>query len=327
MNRMSENFDVITYSGEINRRGYESVCNVLEERKGADVLLVLATPGGDPHAGFRIARALQSSYGSFDALVPRYCKSAGTLILTGAKKLYLDDMSELGPLDIQIKKGDELQGRNSGLDIFQAVNYLQAQTLLAFKQYLVELTRDHGLSTRVASDISVNLTLGLFNPISAQIDPIKLAEMQRATEIAFAYGFRLNEKSLNLREGGMQKLVSGYPSHSFVIDRKEAKSIFIDVSSPEGMLAEYSRGIRALMMKNIDSSEPEVKLFNYGASKGETNETDTPNAPGSSDGPSGGEQQNNGGCEDARSSSQDHTDGDKSLTTLSDSSQIKRDKP
>ncbi len=319
--------DVVTYSGEINRRGYESVCNVLSTRKAAEVLLVLATPGGDPHAGFRIARALQSAYGSFDALVPRYCKSAGTLILTGAKKLYLDDMSELGPLDIQIKKGDELNGRNSGLDIFQAVNYLQAQTLLAFKQYLVELTRDHGLSTRVASDISVNLTLGLFNPISAQIDPIKLAEMQRATEIAFAYGFRLNEKSLNLREGGMQKLVSGYPSHGFVIDRKEAKSIFIDVACPEGVMAQYSQGIRAQMMKNIDSSEPEVELFNYGPSKGEANEIDTPNASGSPDGPPGGEQQNNGSSEDAGSSSESYADATKSIYPQSDTLQSKRAKP
>lgn len=140
----------------------------------------------------------------------------------------MDDRSELGPLDVQIKKGDELLGRNSGLDIFQAVNYLQ-QTLLAFKQYLLDLTKEHGLSTKVASDIAVNLTSNLFFLVSAQIDPIKLAEMQRATEIAFAYGSRLNEKSNNLREGGMTKLVSGYPSHGFVIDRKkEAKSIFIN---------------------------------------------------------------------------------------------------
>ncbi len=313
---MGKNLDVITYSGEINGRGYESICNVLGQKKGESVLLVLATPGGDPHAGFRIARALQSTYGSFDALVPRYCKSAGTLILTGAKSLYLDDMSELGPLDIQVKKGDELNGRNSGLDIFQAVNYLQVQTILAFKQYLVELTRDHGLSTRVASDIAVNLTLGLFNPISAQIDPIKLAEMQRATEIAFAYGARLNEKSINLKDGGMQKLVSGYPSHGFVIDRKEAKSIFINVSTPEGFIAEISQSVRASMMQNINSSEPEVKLTSYEASKGEIDEVNTPNASRSPDGTSGGEQQNDGSCENAGSSAQVGTDGCKPITGL-----------
>ena len=289
---MVEGLDVISYSGEINTRGYEAICNVLEKRKSETVLLVLATPGGDPHAGFRIARALQHTYGKFDALIPRYCKSAGTLILTGASRLFLDDMSELGPLDIQVKKGDELQGRNSGLDIFQAVNYLKAETLLAFQQCLVGLTREHGLSTKVASDISANLTSGLFNPIAAQIDPIKLAEMQRATEIAFAYGWRLNEKAGNLREGGMQKLVSGYPSHGFVIDRKEAKSIFIHANAPEGFLAEYSKASRAKMMNSINSPEPDVEIESYGPSKGEVNEINASDAARSAEGSGGGEQQN-----------------------------------
>ena len=163
---MSKTIDLIIYSGAINTAGYQAVCDALLAKKSESALLVLATPGGDPHAGFRIARALQHSYGEFDALVPRYCKSAGTLILIGARNLYLDDMSELGPLDVQVKKGDELIGRNSGLDIFQAVNYLQNQSMFAFRGYLLELTRDAGLSTRVASEIACKLTSGLFEPIA-----------------------------------------------------------------------------------------------------------------------------------------------------------------
>lgn len=304
---MGDGLDVIVYSGEINTRGYESLCDVLQNKKASQALLVLATPGGNPHAGFRIARALQHTYGTFDALVPRYCKSAGTLILTGASHLYLDDMSELGPLDIQVKKGDELLGRNSGLDIFQAVNYLQAQTLLAFKQYLLDLTQEHGLSTKVASEIAANLTCGLFNPVSAQIDPIKLAEMQRATEIAFAYGSRLNEKSLNLREGGMYKLVSGYPAHGFVIDRKEAKSIFVRVSQPVELLAHFSKSMMVKTMRNIDSSQAEVELLAFGSSNNDKeveNETHAPDAKGSPGSPPRGEQTDNGdskneGCDSA----------------------------
>lgn len=263
--------DVITYAGQISTTGYESLCDVLKQKKGSKALLVLATPGGDPHAGFRIARALQHDYESFDALVPRYCKSAGTLILVGATKLYLDDMSELGPLDVQVKKGDELVGRNSGLDIFQAVSYLQNQSLFAFRQYLWSLTREHGLSTKVASDIAVRLATGLIEPIAAQIDPIKLAEMQRATDIANAYGYLLNEKSKNLRTGGMEKLVSGYPSHGFAIDRKEAKSIFIDVDRPTGLMLELSMALRTSMQSNVDAQQPIVELLSLGNEPGDAN--------------------------------------------------------
>jgi hypothetical protein len=252
--------DIITYSGEINMDGYLAVCNALASKKHNKALLVVSTPGGDPHAGFRIARALQHNFTRFDALVPRYCKSAGTLLIVGASELYLDDMSELGPLDIQVRKSDEIIGRNSGLDILQAVSYLQNHAMGAFRSHLVELTQA-GLSTRVASDICTKLTTGLFEPIFAQVDPMKLAEMQRATEIAFAYGHRLNESSNNLRADGLVRLITGYPSHGFVIDRKEARTIFTSVHKPTGLLAEWSKALHVEMEKNTYTQIPEVRLF------------------------------------------------------------------
>lgn len=253
--------DVYMYSGAVTASGYEAICQALIGRESSNALLVLATPGGDPHAGFRIARALQHHYGHFDALVPRYCKSAGTLMVVGAKRLFLADSSELGPLDIQVKKSDEVVGRNSGLDILQAVTYLRTQAMDGFRTYLHELTQEVRLSTKVASDIASTLTTGLFEPIFAQIDPMKLAEMQRAMEIAYAYGQRLNEQSNNLRSDGLQKLVATYPSHEFVIDRREAKQIFISVSKPEGILSILSDALLPEMMPKIGLQIPEVRRF------------------------------------------------------------------
>lgn len=255
--------DIITYAGHVSAEGYEAICQALETKGSAHALLVLSTPGGDPHAGFRIARALQHAYEKFDALVPRYCKSAGTLIVVGASRLYLDDMSELGPLDIQVKKNDELIGNNSGLDIIQAVNYIQSQAMNAFSQYLIELTKNAGLSTKVASEIASKLTIGLFEPIAGQIDPMRLAEMQRAMEIAYEYGTRLAQKSGNLRTNGLQDLVSAYPSHGFVIDRKEAKRLFIDVLRPNSMLSNLSKSLHTAMAAKTNAKVPEVKLFTF----------------------------------------------------------------
>jgi hypothetical protein len=286
---MQQTTDFITYAGPIDFNGYHMVCDVLRSKKSDRVILVLATPGGDPHAGFRIARALQHTYDKFDALVTRSCKSAGTLIVIGASKLYLDDMSELGPLDIQVKKGDELIGRNSGLDIFQAVNYLQLQSIAAFRSYLLQLTREDGLSTRVASEIAAGITTGLFQPIAGQIDPIKLAEMQRATEIAFEYGNRLNEKSNNLRSIGLAKLVTSYPSHNFVIDRKEAKTIFTNVERPEGMLAAYSQAMHAKMELASHGHVPEVTIYTIPTNQEEPQDADSPDAKGSAASPAAGE--------------------------------------
>jgi hypothetical protein len=76
--------------------------------------------------------------------------------------------------------------------------------------------------------------VGLFSPVYAQIDPVKLGEIQRAIAIAQAYGIRLNNAyDRNLLEGGLEHLIVGYPSHGFVIDRKEAKALFRRVRHPE----------------------------------------------------------------------------------------------
>lgn len=298
---------MICYAGEVNRAGYESVCEVLAKKQSDRALLVLSTPGGDAHAGFRIARALQHTYDEFDALVPRYCKSAGTLILIGAKRLYLADRSELGPLDVQVKKGDELVGVNSGLDIFQAINYLQSQVYNGFSQYVVDLNTQLGLSTRLAADIATKLALGLLEPVADQIDPMKLAEMQRATEIAFAYGHRLNAKANNLRSNGLRQLVTGYPSHGFVIDRAEARTLFTDVQEPEGLLLQVSEALRARMQADTDAKLPKVEINTFPVLFAGDHHGNSQNAAGSAGGDQGGQPEvvgsgENGGAQPADSS-------------------------
>lgn len=232
--------DIFRYVGSVASQGYIKLCKQIEKAQAAQsadyAMLMISTPGGDPNAGFRIARALQHSYkAGFEALVPRYCKSAGTMILLGATKLHMANQSELGPLDIQIKKGDELYGRSSGLDMTQAVGFLRGEALTSFTDYMDKLVRK-GLSTKIAADISVRLVQGIFNPIAAQIEPLRLAEMQRATAITLSYGERLLDAGGNVLPGGLEQLVAGYPSHSFVIDRKEARTVFSKVVSPTGQL-------------------------------------------------------------------------------------------
>lgn len=256
--------DIYRYAGQIRMNGYEAFCDAMENRpdKSADrALLIIGTPGGDPDAGFRIARALQHTYPKegFDALVPRYCKSAGTLVLLGAKKLYMADRSELGPLDIQIKKGDELFGRNSGLDINQAVDFLKDEAVSTFSAYMYKLVRQ-GLSTKVATDIATKLVNGLFNPIAAQIEPLRLAEMQRATTVTYAYGNRLADVGGNVAPGGLETLVGGYPSHGFVIDRREARAIFKVVESPKGELAKLCYDFQKKHAAQTDDPTPDISI-------------------------------------------------------------------
>lgn len=253
--------DVYKYAGAITPQGYSKLCKALAKGdRTRRALLVIATPGGDPHAGFRIARALQHSYDQgFEALVPRYCKSAGTMILLGASIVHMADESELGPLDIQVKKNDELYGRSSGLDMTQAVGFLRGEAMTSFNEYMDQLVR-RGLSTRIAADIAVKLVQGNLNPIAAQIDPIRLAEMQRATSITLSYGMRLSDTGKNVLPGGLEQLVAGYPSHSFVIDRKEARTVFNSVLVPTLGLQQICYDFGKSFASKVNEQTPSVEL-------------------------------------------------------------------
>lgn len=228
--------DFIVYTGEITRSGYEQLSDICrDQRHHSKAILMLSSVGGDPHAGYRIARALGHHYqDGFSVMIPGLCKSAGTLICLGAKELIMGDRSELGPLDVQIRKKDELFELGSGLDTIQALSYMQAQAMNAFRTYLIELKTDAGLSTKMAAEISSKLATGLFSPVYSQVDPVRLGELQRSIEVAYAYGRRLSIKSRNLKENSLNRLVSQYPSHGFVIDRSEAKELFHKVRTPAG---------------------------------------------------------------------------------------------
>lgn len=226
--------DVYLYTGEITRPGYHKITSQLVRKRAKNALFILKTLGGDPNAGYRIARAFLHNYkgGNFQVFVPDECKSAGTLICIGAKELIISDTGELGPLDIQVSKPDEMFQRGSGLDIIQAIEHLQKMALGTFRDYLLEINAGSGMSTRTAADVVSKLTIGLYGPIFGQIDPSRLGEMQRAINIAEKYGDRLDKYHRNLLPDAMQRLIWKYPAHEFVIDRKEAKELFNAVRAP-----------------------------------------------------------------------------------------------
>lgn len=226
--------DVFGYAGPIDRAGYERVCDAIPASRRSKALLYLCTSGGDPNAGYRIARAFIHNYGAenFRVAIPTDCKSAGTLICIGATQLVMFDSGELGPLDVQFQKQDEIFQQSSGLDILRGMTHLENGALQTFNQYLMDINGGSGLSTKTASEIASNLVIGLYNPIFGQVDPIKLGEMRAALQIAHHYGTRLNEKSGILKADSLRKLINEYPTHGFVIDRAEARTLFERVVPP-----------------------------------------------------------------------------------------------
>jgi len=228
--------DVMIINGDIYPPLQDMVVREIKNRKNKKKKLVflLATPGGLADSAYRISRAIQDNYEYASAIVSGWCKSAGTLCVIGANEVVMDDEAELGPLDVQIARKDELGERDSGLVLSEALSNLEHHAFSLFENFFLQIkTRSDGAITfKTATEISAQVTNGLFEPIYKQIDPNKIGEAARSLAIAEAYGSRLNILGKNLKNNALHNLTVGYPSHGFVIDRREAGELFRKVREP-----------------------------------------------------------------------------------------------
>ena len=235
--------DIILYNGFIARPAdvmFIEKCVTRQKRTNA--VLILVTEGGDPDAAYRIGRTIQENYARFTLFVTGYCKSAGTLIAIGAHELVISDHGELGPLDVQMSKDDELMRTQSGLTVWDTLDALKERADDAFTDFFVNMQeRSSGAITlRTATEIATNMATGLFAPLYGQVDPMHVGEARRAMSIGSEYGRRLLSRGDNIGEKELLYLTSAYPSHGFVIDRTEAGTLFNNVREPteeEGLLA------------------------------------------------------------------------------------------
>lgn len=225
--------DLIAVISPITRDLHMALSELIRTRKkNENCTVFLMTFGGDPDAAYRIGRCLLHSYEEVRLVVPWYCKSAGTLICMAAHQLAISDLGELGPLDVQILRKDEVGDRSSGLDLIEAMGLISNQITDAFRYNLLSIKNETRLSTKLAGDFAVRIATSIIEPLYSQIDPLRLGENQRATDIALQYGKRLADKTNSISQDSLLKLITGYPSHGFVIDRGEAKELFNNVCTP-----------------------------------------------------------------------------------------------
>ena len=173
-------------------------------------------------------------------------KSAGTLICIGAHNLLVADTGELGPLDVQIAKADEMWESSSGLVVEAAFEKLQEESFKLFFKHLMDIKEQAGRITfKTAADLAVHMAVGQTKEIFSKIDPLSVGEDYRSNLIAEQYAIRLNLKAMNLiqtaRVSALHMLLRGYPSHRFIIDRQEAKRLFRRVDAPTGNIAELAQ--------------------------------------------------------------------------------------
>lgn len=263
MNKICDDYDadLVFFFGPVMRPKDDFLieeCPKKHRRK--NVILMIATLGGDANAAYRITRTFQNNYkdGKFYAFVPSVCASAGTLLISGCDTLILTDHAELGPIDVQLVKADEIGERTSGLTPIHALEYLQTHAAEFFENQFSNLRFVRRFSTTVAAKIATDITTGLLGHLYDQIDPIRLAEVNRFLRVAQDYGTRIGR---NLKDGALDRLLSEYKSHDFVIDPVEAVEIFKEIEPPKPSLADLGVLLKPKMTEFLYGDSAHVAYF------------------------------------------------------------------
>ena len=227
--------DVFSFSGPMFEPAANVWSKMIRGTKNKDhnrVVVFFCSPGGSADEAFRMMRMLQNFYQDIAVVVFGKCYSAATLFALGANKIFMSEDAQLGPLDVQISKEDD-NSRMSGECYRQALITLGGMSSESLKGLFVKLKNEMGfpVSTGTASRIASEIVVGLFAPITQQIEPAKLGDVVRAQGIGHSYGLRLMNGRYSTPEANKiaTRLAYGYPSHTTVIDFDEAKSIGLHV--------------------------------------------------------------------------------------------------
>jgi|SRR5580693_8304732 hypothetical protein len=193
--------------------------------------VVVHSPGGQANIAYRMARFFRAHCKHLNFIVPMSAKSAATLLCLAGQRIYLGELAELGPLDVQLTDEFERGKRPfSPLDEFKSMEFLREYGT-EFLDYFTFVLTDRGLSVKQALHESIPAVASMTAPLFAHIDPSKVGSYRRNLAEGEEYARRLLSQTGNpYTEELVQRLVWKYPVHDFVIDYAEAKDMGLPIA-------------------------------------------------------------------------------------------------
>ncbi|MFA6416405.1 MAG: hypothetical protein WCW56_02875 [Candidatus Paceibacterota bacterium] len=192
-------FDNTTLMKVDSNRIYQAIIGL--EKNSKPLLLILLSRGGEPGSAYLIGKLCrESSNNKLVVAVPRYAKSAATLLSCAADEIHMGSLSELGPIDLQINKMPALGLKHSIEHIAELVskNPKSAEMFAKYLYYSVE-----------------PIQIGYYERAAKSVE-------QYAEKLLKSHKETLSDTPSNIA----QKLVYDYKDHGFVIDKSEALNIF-----------------------------------------------------------------------------------------------------
>lgn len=188
----------------------------LNPERDKDVALMLLCRGGNIEPAYQISKLCKAfSKDRFVVLIPRFAKSAATLLAIGADEIHMGPLGQLGPIDPQL-------GGLPALGVSQALESIAKLS-----------ERFPGSSDMFARYLRMALTVE------------QIGYCERISESAAQYAERLlsTKPSVSKKAAAIaRELVHEYKDHDFVIDLEEARqhlgADWICTDTPELVVAE-----------------------------------------------------------------------------------------
>jgi hypothetical protein len=250
----------------IQRVDVISTCDALSGSVFNEMDVVLQTPGGDPDAAYLLTKVLRKHGTRVFFLIPVYAKSAGTLMCLGADELIVTEVTELGPLDSQIREEQEGSSSkfSSALNGFKALEQIQLHTLQTL-EIAARMIRRHNMKLRDVFELATRFAGETSGTLYAQLDPKKIGEYARALDVGEKYGIIILTRFMNWPKDKatqvVRRLVKDYPSHDFVIDHEEMTDIGLPAKLADSQTAKVMNEIRDLTFQLGEDESDHIKLF------------------------------------------------------------------
>jgi hypothetical protein len=218
------------------------------------VALLVDSPGGLAEVAYRIARILQRDKG-FTVVIPRFAKSAATLLSLGARAAIMGEDAEIGPLDAQLWD-EERDEPGSALNEVQALDQLHSVALQHLDQTMFTMVGATKKKTDVLLPIAAKFVSDMMCPMLEKIDAVHYAKQARILAVAEHYAVRLLMLAGAPQDRANQiadSLVNRYPEHGFVIDRQEVETgRYLPLVDPGGPVNDAVKAIeRALQQQPV----------------------------------------------------------------------------
>jgi len=192
--------------GLLDEFGVEALVNQLEAAKVENAYLLVNSPGGAMGSSYKIALAIREALKQITTFVPHVAASGGTLLACAGDEIYMGPMSHITPLDTQI--------------YFDGA-YVSATASYRFYQRAVEwfekITPDEAPYPQRA--------------LTDKLDPYLMEEWNGVLEAMTDYVREILELSGygDAAPAIAHRLVTTYPTHGYVINRKKAKKLGLNV--------------------------------------------------------------------------------------------------